>query len=319
MKGKLMNVEPIPGPSRQIVVAGGSGFLGRSLASALVEASYRVTILTRSPKTSSGAIRELKWDGKSLGDWANCLEGATAVVNLTGRSVNCRYTPENRGEIVESRVDSVRTLGEAIRRCKQPPKVLVQASSLAIYGDAGDRWCDEAAPAGRGFPAETCFVWEKALRDSSMPGLRKVVLRIGFVLRRDGGALKTLINLTRWGLGGRVGNGRQYISWIHHRDMNRMFLAAIEDSSMEGIYNATGPNPVTNAGFMRELRAALHRPWSPPTPAWATHIGAALMGTEACLALTGRRCLPKRFQQRGFKFEFTDLAPALRDVTTERL
>jgi NAD dependent epimerase/dehydratase family enzyme len=145
------------------------------------------------------------------------------------------------------------------------------------------------------------------------------VLRIGFVLRWDGGALKTLVSLTRWGLGGRVGNGRQYISWIHYRDMNRMFFAAIEDSSMGGIYNATGLNPVTNADFMRELRHALHRPWSPPTPAWATHIGAALMGTEACLALTGRRCLPKRFQQRGFEFEFTDLALALRDITTKPL
>jgi uncharacterized protein (TIGR01777 family) len=271
-------------------------------------------VLTRSPSPSRSASKEIQWDGKTLGEWASCLEGAKAVVNLTGKSVNCRYTPENRREINESRVNAVRVMDEAILRCAEPPRVLVQAASVAIYGDTSDRWCDETTPPGEGFPVETCLLWERAFDSTPTPRTRRVMLRIGFVLGRDGGALRTLAGLTKWGLGGTVGNGRQYISWIHESDMNRMFLEAIEREDLSGVFNATDPNPVTNAEFMCALRRALHRPWSPPAPVWAVHIGSWLMRTEACLALTGRRCSPKRFWERGFNFQFPSLDAALEDI-----
>ncbi|MEY2494958.1 MAG: uncharacterized protein QOJ45_1450, partial [Verrucomicrobiota bacterium] len=285
---------------RRIILAGGSGFLGRSLGEVLSRGGYEVIVLGRGPSKVSGGRRHEQWDGRSLWDWAGHLDGAKAVVNLTGRSVNCRHTPENKREIMDSRVNSVRVLGEAISGCTVPPEVFVQASSLAIYGDPGDLWCDEEAPPAHGFSEEVCKRWEGAFAEVRAPGMRKVVLRIGIALAAHQGALPVLARLTRWFLGGKVSHGRQYISWIHIVDLVRMFVEAIERPDLSGVLNATGPNPVTNAEFMRELRHALHRPWSPPVPAWATQIGARLMGTEASLALTGRRCQPARFLENGF-------------------
>lgn len=299
---------------KRIILAGGSGFLGKPLSKYLVERGYEVIVLTRQPGQGGGANKEVYWDGQTLGPWAEHLNGARAVVNLAGRSVNCRYTPQNRREINESRVNSVRVIGEAIHACSNPPAVLVQSSSLAIYGDAGDRWCDESSSCGEGFPVETCLLWEKAFEESATPPTRRVVLRIGLVLGKSGGALKTLAPLAKLGLGGTIGKGRQYMSWIHSLDMNRLFLAAIEQEQMSGVFNATGPQPATNAEFTRELRRALHRPWSPPVPNWAVHIGSFLMGTEACLALTGHRCAPKRLQELGFSFNFPKLREALADI-----
>ena len=298
----------------RIVLAGGSGFLGRLLAQKLASRGAGVIILTRNPSPREGQIKEVFWDGRTLGPWAQHLNGARAVVNLAGRNVNCRYTPRNRREIVESRVESVKVIGEAIRRCPRPPPVLVQTGSLAIYGDPGESWCDESAPSGGGFPAETCLLWEQAFNQSPTRGTRRVLLRIGFVLGKSGGALKVLANLAKCGLGGRVASGRQYISWLHEIDMTRIFLEAIERDDLEGVFNATGPNPVTNAEFMRELRRALRRPWSPPIPAWAVRLGSWAMRTEACLALTGRRCAPKRLLEKRFEFSFPNLRAALRAI-----
>jgi hypothetical protein len=297
----------------RIVLVGGSGFLGRSLAAMLAGHGYAPVILTRSPHAGgTGGVEEVYWDGKSGGAWEAQLAGAAAVVNLAGRSVNCRYTTAHRREIVDSRVGSVRAVGAALAKCKTPPRVWVQAGSLAIYGDAGDRWCSEDALAGNGFPEQTCVLWEQAFDGIALPGARKVMLRISFAMGREGGIMQTLSTLTQCFLGGAVGSGRQYVSWIHVDDLNRMFLRAIEDESVAGVYNATGPNPVTNAEFMRELRSALGRPWSPPVPVWAAHTGAWLMRTEARLALTGRRGDPKRFREEiGFQFQFPELRGAL--------
>lgn len=298
----------------RIVLAGGSGFLGRELQRELVGKEYEVVILTRSADATVEGVRHLNWDGRTLGHWVAELDGAKAVVNLTGKSVNCRYTSENLREINESRVTSVRVVDEAILRCARPPAALVQAASLAIYGDAGDRWCDENAKPGKGIPVDTCQLWEGVFNAGRTPRTRRVLLRIGFVLGRDGGALATLSKLARCFLGGSVGNGRQYISWLHIADMTRIFRWAIENDEASGVFNAAGPNPVTNAGFMRELRRAVHRPWSPPTPAWAVHLGSWLMRTEPCLALTGRRCIPKRLLDMRFDFKFPDLRQALSEI-----
>jgi len=286
----------------RVVLAGGSGFLGQALARALLGEGYDVVILSRGAERQDGAIRQLHWDGKTLAGWSQSIDGAKAIVNLTGRSVNCRHTSEHRREIMESRVNSVRVLGEAVSRCHQPPEVWVQASSLAIYGDPGDRWCDEDAPHADGFSEDVCKRWEGEFEKIPAAGMRKVVMRIGIVLDTDNGALPVLARLTRFFLGGHVGDGRQYVSWIHVADLTRMFLEAIERPEISGVFNVTGPNPVTNAEFMCELRRALHRPWSPPVPAWATHVGAFFMRTEPSLALTGRRCRPRRFLESGFHF-----------------
>jgi uncharacterized protein (TIGR01777 family) len=298
----------------RVVLAGGSGFLGQALAKVLIGKGYEVVVLTRGADRERIGIRYLHWDAETLGDWSQSIEGAKALVNLTGRSVNCRHTPEHRREIMESRVNSVRVLREAVSRCAQPPEVWIQASSLAIYGDPGDRWCDDDAPHADGFSEEVCKRWEGEFENIETPGLRKVVMRIGIVLDADSGALPVLARLTRFFLGGRVGHGRQYVSWIHIADLTRMFVAAIERPEISGVFNVTGPNPVTNAVFMRELRRALYRPWSPPVPAWATRIGAFFLRTEPSLALTGRRCRPKRFLENGFRFEFPELRGALADL-----
>src|SRR3954471_14537429 len=172
----------------RVVLAGGSGFLGRALAKALLAKGYEVVVLSRGAHQEGLGIRQLHWDGKTLGDWWQSVDGAKAVVNLAGRSVNCRHTARNRREIMESRVDSVGVLGEAVARSTQPPEVWVQASSLAIYGDPGDRWCDEDAPHAEGFSEEVCKRWEGEFERIAAAGMRKVVMRIGIVLDKDEGA-----------------------------------------------------------------------------------------------------------------------------------
>ncbi len=297
------------------VLAGGSGFLGAALAAVLGARGWRVVSLTRQPKLRADAVREVAWDGRNFAAWAHELDGADALVNLTGRSVNCVHTPENKRLILKSRVDSVRALGIALASCRRPPPVWVQTASLALYGDAGERVCDENAPPADDFSAQVCRQWEAALAEVDAPATRKVVLRIGLVLGPGGGALGPLEKLTRWFLGGTVGNGRQYLSWLHMADMKEIFLQAIARPELSGAYNACAPNPVPNAEFMRELRAALGRPWSPPAPEWAVRFGARfILRTDADLALTGRRCVPARLTQQGFKFNYAELRPALREI-----
>jgi len=299
---------------KRIVLAGGSGFLGTALARELVARNYEVVVLTRAPKKRVDGVKEFEWDGKNLGEWIKFLDGAEAVVNLAGRSINCRHTPENLREIIDSRVNSVNAVGAAIYHVAQPPKVWIQSGSLAFYGDLADEWCDENSPQRPGTAIEICRQWENAFDAAKTPKTRKVLLRIGLVLARDEGLLLVLSKLTKWFLGGRVGSGKQFMSWIHNADMNHMFLDVIENEKLSGTFNATAQNPATNEEFMRELRRALHRPWSPPAPEWAVKIGSRFLKTEASLALTGRRCVPKRFLESGFQFQFPELRGALADI-----
>jgi len=238
------------------------------------------------------------------------------VVNLAGRNIQCRFTPENLRELKASRVDSVLAISNALGGLTNPPGVWVQAGAIGFYGDAKDQWCVENSPTGDGALAEICRLWEAAFNSASVPQTRRVLLRIGFVLGRAGGALPVLGGLTKWFLGGTAGSGNQFISWIHVQDLSRMFLEAVERDELSGTFNAVAPNPVTNREFMRELRHALHRPWSPPAPEWAVKLGARAMGTEPSLVLTGCRVTPKRFLEAGFKFQFTDLRRALETTVT---
>jgi hypothetical protein len=301
----------------RVVIAGGSGFIGRALAKELLARDYEVVVLTRLPRRQTNGTAEVLWDGEHAGEWIQFLDGAEAVVNLSGRNIQCRYTSENLRELVESRANSVNAIGAAIHHAARPPRVWVQAGAIGFYGDPKDRWCDENSPAGSDTLAGICQPWEAAFNSALAPGTRRVLLRIGFVLGRDGGALPVLARLTKWFLGGTVGGGQQFISWIHVADLNRMFIEAIERDGQDGTFNAVGPNPVTNREFMRELRRALHRPWSPPAPEWAVKLGSRLMGAEPSLALTGCRAAPRRFLEAGFLFKFAELRQALKNIYPE--
>ncbi|MEM7356528.1 MAG: TIGR01777 family oxidoreductase [Acidobacteriota bacterium] len=302
-------------PSDRIVIAGGSGFLGLSLARYLADAGTRVVILSRHRPTAEGPWEHSSWDGRSRGDWVAQLEGATALVNLAGRTVDCIKTPEHCDEILRSRVESTSVLGQALRQIDNPPLAWVQMSTAHRYGDAPEVTCDEGSAFGYGLAPFVGQAWEDAYERAVLPNMRQVILRTSFVLGRDGGALPRLASLARWGLGGKVGHGRQGISWIHERDMNRLFARAITDASMQGAYLATAPEPVSNAEFMRQLRRALGRPIGLPAASWMVRIGAPLMlRTDPELALYGRYCVSRRLREEGFEFEFPDVVSALKAV-----
>ena len=300
--------------SQRIVIAGGSGFVGRGLTAELLARNLSVTVLTRAPKPRAEGVAEIAWDGKTFGGWAKSLDGADAVINLAGHSISCVHNAANRRRILESRVDATRALADAIRRADRPPQALVQAGAIGFYGNTGGKARDETSPGGSGFLAETCRDWEAALDASALPATRCVILRFGVVLGRDGGALLALVRLTKYFLGGTSGDGRQFISWIHQKDLNRILLATLENKSWSGVFNAVAPQPVTNSEFMRELRRALRRPWSPPAPAFAVRLLAPLLGADASLALGGQRVLPERLLEAGFQFQFPQLRGALDEI-----
>lgn len=300
--------------AKRIVIAGGSGFIGTALALEWVGRGDHVIVLTRRARQRNDGVREVVWDGEHAGDWMHFLDGADAVVNLTGKSINCRHTPENLREIISSRVNSVNALAAALAQVKTPPRVWVQASATGFYGDTKENLCDENSPAGNDSLAGICQKWEAAFDSVVAPATRKVTLRIGFVLGREAGALPVLSKLTKFFLGGAVGNGRQFISWIHLADLVQIFLAAIENEKLAGTFNAVAPQPVTNADFMRELRRVLDRPWSPPAPVFAVKIGSWLLGTEASLALVSQRCSSQKIQATGFGFQFSEVRAALENL-----
>ncbi|HYE21547.1 MAG TPA: TIGR01777 family oxidoreductase [Tepidisphaeraceae bacterium] len=304
-------------PTRpRVVIAGGSGFLGAGLIPDLLAAGYDAVVLTRGGAASSqdGRVRYVTWDARTAGDWASELDGAAAIVNLVGRTVDCRKTPANKRVILESRVDSVRALAAAWARAANPPKVWVQSATAHIFGDTWDEVLDDASPTGTGFAPQVGRAWEAALAAADLPGVRKVVLRISFVLGRNGGALKTLAKLTRWFMGGPTGSGRQYMSWLHQADLNAIILRALADESMSGAYVTTAPGPVTNREFMRTLRRVLRRPWTPRVPSPLVRVGAWFMRTDPELALYGRRLAPTRLLSEGYAFRFPELERALRDL-----
>ena len=298
-----------------IVIAGGSGFLGQNLARELATRHEQVVVLSRHPATRCAAGRHVLWDARTMGDWAAELDGAAAIVNLVGRSVDCRKTPAHCDEILRSRLEATRVLGAAMRAVSRPPPVWVQMSTAHIYGDPADAVCDERSATGWGLAPDVARAWEQAAMEAVLPNTRTVILRTSFVLGRDGGALPRLRSLARWGLGGPVGHGRQGISWIHERDMTHLIEWSLRNADAEGVYVATSPTPVSNADFMRALRRTLGVAVGLPAGAWLVRLGArCVFRTDPELALEGRYCVPRRLQQEGFSFRFPNLAAALRDL-----
>ncbi|MEV6314888.1 TIGR01777 family oxidoreductase [Streptomyces sp. NPDC051776] len=296
----------------KVVLAGGTGALGRRIAADLTEHGHEVVVLTRSARPDF-PYRQVTWDGASVGPWAAELEGA-ALVNLAGELVDRRPTAANIELLTRSRVAPTAALAEAAAGLTSPPGVWVQMSTLAIYGDGGESVLDEQAPPADGPPqlAGVARAWEAAAVGA--PAGRQVVLRTAVVLDRDTPALDRIAGLARWGLGGRIGTGRQWMSWLHIDDLLAVVRLALSDPALSGVLHATSPNPVRNAELMAALRDVLRRPPAPPTPAWMARAGAVLMRSDPALALTGRRCVPARLTERGFTFHHPHLRPALDDL-----
>jgi uncharacterized protein len=295
-----------------IVIAGGTGFLGRPLAAALAADGHGVTVLTRGPERNlGGGVRSIAWtpDG-SAGAWAAQIDGAGAVINLAGESIAARrWTPAQKERIVDSRLQATRSLTAAIGRAQQPPPVFVSASAVGYYGPRGDEVLAEDAPAGRDFLAGVCVQWEAEAMRAATARTRVVRVRTGLPLERDGGALPPMLLPFKLGVGGRVGSGRHYWPWIHRDDWVSLVRWAIQTPSVSGPLNATSPNPVTNADFARALGRALRRPAVMPAPAFALRM---LFGELAeGLLLSGQRAVPQRASQSGFTFRYSKLDAAL--------
>jgi uncharacterized protein len=304
---------------RKYVVAGGSGFVGLSLAHHLAERGAAVVILSRSAPKAAGTWRHRIWDGRTLGNWRDELDGAAGLVNLAGRSVNCIKTPDHQDEILRSRVESTRVLGEALRSVAAPPAVWVQMSTAHIYGDPPEETCMEESAFGYGLAPFVARAWEETFRAGVLPSQRGVILRTSFVLGRNrgagAGALDTLRLVAKMGLGGRVGSGRQGISWIHETDLNRLIERGLTEDAMQGAYIASAPNPVSQAEFMGQLRRAVGAPIGLPAFAWMVRLGAPLfLRTDPDLALYGRYVVSTRLAAEGFAFQHPTLPEALHDL-----
>lgn len=308
--------------ANRIILAGGSGFLGRALAGHFLKAGWDAVILTRSPGQTAGA-REVAWDARTPGPWQSELEGAIAVVNLTGRSVNCRYNRRNRKEILDSRVNSTRLLGEAMGRCAQPPKVWLNAGTATVYKHTfGDPWDEagerDAVPEAKdAFSVEVANAWEQALEEAQTPRTRKIVLRMAMVLGpASNSVFPVLRRLIRLGLGGRMGSGRQFVSWIHEADYCRAIAWLIGQEAIAGPVNLTAPNPITNSDMMRTLRQVCGVRFGLPAAAWMLEIGAFFLRTETELIIKSRRVIPRRLLESGFQFQFPTIREAFENLVS---
>ncbi len=307
----------------KIVIPGGSGQVGTALAHALHKSGHEVFVLSRSP--SKHPWRSVTWDGESLGDWVSEFEAADVVINLAGQSVNCRYTPENRRIIMDSRLKSTKVIGDAIAQAWTPPRIWLQASTATIYAHRYDAPNDEAtgiiggsepnAPDTWVFSIDVATSWERVFNEAATPLTRKVLLRSAIIMSpSSGGAFDLLLRLVRFGLGGTIGDGKQFVSWIHEQDFVRAVLWLIEHKELDGPVNVASPNPLNNAEFMRDLRAAWGMPFGLPASEWMLELGAFMLRSESELALKSRRVVPGRLLESGFTFNFPAWPEAAADL-----
>jgi hypothetical protein len=307
--------------TRRIILAGGSGFLGLVLREHFLKSGCEVVVLTRSPRGANRRGRECSWNGRTPGEWARELDGADALINLAGRSVNCRYHTRNRRLMMDSRVESTRVLGETLARCAHPPKVWLNASTATIYQHTfGPAW-DESGEIGAtpeakdDFSVEVAKAWEREFYAASTPRTRKVALRTAMVLGHGANSVfPVLCRLARCGLGGRMGSGRQYVSWIHEADLCRAIDWLIKRDDLSGPVNVAAPNPVPNAEMMNTLRKVCSVPFSLPAAVWMLEVGAFFLRTETELILKSRRVVPGRLLASGFQFRFPQLREAMTDL-----
>jgi len=310
----------------KIVIPGGSGHLGTMIARSFHSEGHEVVVLTRNPRVL--AWRTVIWDGRTVRGWAAEIDGADVVINLAGRSVHCRYTDEAKREILQSRVDSTRAVGEAIARAKRPPRVWLQASTATIYAHRFDAPNDERtgmrgghesdAPPEWKFSIDVAAAWEAAIDAIVLPHTRKVKLRSAVVMSAGrGGAFEQYLRLVRLGVGGTHGNGKQYVSWIHGEDFLRALRFLIERDDLAGAVNVAAPEPLPNDEFLRAMRDGWGARFAIPAPAWLLTIASFLHRTETELLLKSRRVVPRRLLDAGFRFRFPAWPEAARDLCAE--
>ncbi len=307
--------------SRQkVIIAGGTGFLGQLLARSLSADQYEVVLLSRGIPGTSVAItgRFVHWDAHSIAGWTSELEGAKALINLTGRSIDCRHTQANRMEIMESRIQSTRVLGQAVAACEVPPESWLNASSMALYGQCfGDQPAhDENSPTqSSGFLEEVTKAWEDEFFRHKREGVRQVALRISFILGRGSGAFPLLSRLARFGLGGKQGSGEQWMSWLHEDDWVGITRYLIEGKHLEGPVNLAAPNPVKNRDFMAEL-SSLVSPFGFGFPASAlgVRLGCMLLGSAPELALQSRKVKSDFLARSSYQYRYQNISSALESL-----
>lgn len=313
----------------KIVIPGGSGQVGALLARHFHSQGHEVVVLSRAAARQAASRhapwRKAHWDGATVDPWTRELDGADVLINLAGRSVNCRYTAKNRRRIMDSRVASARVLGAALRDLKRPPRVWLQASTATIYAHRLDRAHDEGTgiiggnepdlPDTWRFSIDVAKAWERTLDEAETPGTRKLKLRAAMVMSPDrGGIFDTILGLVRRGLGGTAGSGHQYVSWIHEHDFARAISWLIAREDFRGPVNLAAPEPLPNAAFMRLLRQAWGTRIGLPASKWMLEIGARLMRTETELVLKSRRVVPGRLLEAGFEFHYPSWAHAAADL-----
>jgi len=312
----------------KVVIPGGSGELGTLLASAFGSEGHEVVVLSR--RSLPGPWRVVEWDGVNPGAWTAEVDGCDVVINLAGRSVNCRYTAKNRRDILESRVRSTRAIGRAITTAREPPGVWVQASTATIYAHRYDAPNDERtgliggsepdAPEKWRFSIEVATAWEQAANELELARTRRVLVRSAIVMSPlPGGTFALLRRLVRLGLGGREGDGRQFVSWIHHEDWVRAVEWLIAHIRDWRALNLTSPQPLTNDQFMRTLRRVAGMPIGLPATRWMLEAGALVLRTETELILKSRRVIPTRLIESGFAFQFPEWPAAAEDLVHRKL
>jgi len=304
---------------KKLVIAGGSGFLGNCIIEYFKDTVEEIILLSRKANTSNhypSNVQIVHWDGHTLGDWVNTIEGATVLINMAGRSVDCRYTTKNKNSILNSRLQSTTALGKAIAQCLHPPKVWLNSSTATIYHHSLDKeMTEENGELGSGFSVNVAQQWEEVFFNALTPRTRKVALRTTIVLGKEGGAMLPLIRLTKLGFGGKQGDGNQKFSWIHKEDFVRSIAFIIENTQIEGIVNIAAPEPSTNSILMLTLRKHLKRPFGIPMSKTLLEIGARLIKTETELILKSRNVIPGKLQSQGFHFKYPFLDNAIRHLT----
>jgi uncharacterized protein len=290
----------------KIVIAGGTGFIGKYLTGRFKLMGYDVMVISRSKG-------DLPWS--DLPGIVRALENADTLINLAGKSVDCRYNEKNKTAILKSRTETTRLLGEAIRKCRNPPALWINSSTATIYRHAEDRpMTEDKGEIGHGFSVDVATRWEKTFFDFHLKQTRQVALRMAIVLGKNGGVIKPLLNLVRFGLGGPQGNGRQMFSWIHIADVFNIIKLVMEHKELTGVYNCSAPNPVTNQILMKTLRNKTHTRIGLPSPAWLLQIGVVIIRTETELILKSRWVIPEKLLKAGFVFEYPTLDLALENI-----
>ena len=308
----------------KIVIPGGNGHIGQFLAHAFHDDGHEVVVLTRSEQETM-PWRTVLWNGETIGDWAKEIDGADVVINLAGRSVNCRYNAQNRKQIFDSRLRSTQAIGKAIAQSDKPPALWLQMSTATIYAHRFDAPNDEETgiiggneknvPETWNFSIEVATSWEATLQAAQTPQTRKVLLRSAIVMAPGrGGPFDALLSLTRFGLGGKAGSGKQFVSWVHYHDFVRALYWIIEHEELSGPVNIAAPNPLPNAAFMKALQQAAGAKIGLPATTWMIELGTRLMQTESELVLKSRRVVPTRLLRSGFEFEYQTWPVAVCDL-----